>query len=58
MKVENNFSLLLTEKSEAKETSLAITGTNAILGIALIAFGFGYAIASSKKKSSLISTSD
>ncbi len=50
MKVENNFSLLLTEKSEAKETSLAITGTNAILGIALIAFGFGYAIASSKKK--------
>ncbi len=50
MKDENNFSFLLTEKSETKETTCAITGTNAVLGIALIAFGFGCIIASSKKR--------
>lgn len=57
MKDESQYSILLTEKSEAKETSIAFTGTKAVLGIALIAFGFGYAIANSKK-GSLISTSD
>ena len=50
MKDESQYSILLTEKSEAKETSIAFTGTKAVLGIALIAFGFGYAIANSKKR--------
>ena len=50
MNEEKKFSFLLTEKSEAIETSCAITGTNAVLEIALIAFGLGYIFASSKKK--------
>lgn len=50
MNEEKDFSFLLTEKTEAREISCAITGTNAVLCIALIAFGFGYVIASSKKK--------
>lgn len=50
MEQQNNLSLLLTDKSAAKELSIEISGTYVVLGIALIAFGFGYTIANSKKK--------
>lgn len=47
---QNKFSLLLSDKSDSKETSIEITGTSAVLGISLIAFVLGYAYASTKKK--------
>ena len=50
MEASDMFSLLLADKSETKELSIEFSGTAAVLGIASIAFGFGYAIASSKKK--------
>lgn len=55
---ENSFSLAISDRTDEKETSIEFSGTFAVLGIALIAFGLGYAYASSKKKGSLISTSD
>ncbi len=48
MKQNEECSFLL--KSDEKESSIEFSGTVSVLGIALIAFGFGYAIANSKKK--------
>lgn len=56
--LENSFSFSISDKTDEKESSIEFSGTSAVLGIALIAFGLGYAYASSKKKGSLISTSD
>lgn len=48
--LENSFSFAISDKTDEKETSVEFSGTSAVLGIALIAFGLGYAYASSKKK--------
>jgi hypothetical protein len=50
MKQNDEFSFQLTEKSDEKESSIEFSGTFSVLGIALIVFGFGYAIANSKKR--------
>lgn len=47
---ENSFSLAISDRTDEKESSIEFSGTFAVLGIALIAFGLGYACASSKKK--------
>lgn len=47
---ENSFSVAISDRTDEKETSIEFSGTFAVLGIALIAFGLGYACASSKKK--------
>ena len=49
-KDEKNFSFLISDKSDSKETSIELSGTSAVLGISLIAFVLGYAYASTKKK--------
>ena len=49
---QNKFSLLLSDKSDSKETSIELSGTSAVLVISLIAFVLGYAYASSKKMAS------
>ena len=46
----NNFSFLISEKSESNETLIEFSGTTVALGISLIAFVLGYAYASTKKK--------
>lgn len=56
--LENSVSLAISDRTDEKETSIEFSGTFAVLGIALIAFGLGYTCASSKKKGSLISTND
>lgn len=49
--LENSVSLAISDRTDEKETSIEFSGTFAVLGIALIAFGLGYACASLKKKS-------
>ena len=48
--LENSVSLAISDRTDEKETSIEFSGTFAVLGIALIAFGLGYTCASSKKK--------
>jgi len=47
---EKSFSFVISDRTDEKETSIEFSGTSVVLGIALIAFGLGYACASSKKK--------
>lgn len=56
--LENSVSFAISDRTDEKESSIEFSGTFAVLEIALIAFGLGYACASSKKKGSLIITSD
>lgn len=48
--LENSVSFAISDRTDEKESSIEFSGTFAVLGIALIAFGLGYAYASSKKK--------
>ena len=48
--LDNSFSLQVSDKTNEKESSIQLSGTSAVLGIALIAFGIGYAFASTTKK--------
>ncbi len=38
---ENSFSLAISDRTDEKESSIEFSGTSAVLGIALIAFGPG-----------------
>ena len=48
--LENSVSFAISDRTDEKESSIEFSGTFVVLGIALIAFGLGYACASSKKK--------
>jgi len=48
--LENSVSFAISDRTDEKESSIEFSGTFAVLGIALIAFGLGYTCASSKKK--------
>lgn len=48
--LENSVSFAISDRTDEKESSIEFSGTSAVLGVALIAFGLGYTCASSKKK--------
>ena len=48
--LENSVSFAISYRTDEKETSIEFSGTSAVLGVVLIAFGLGYTCASSKKR--------